>query len=405
MPRFKWEGKGRNGETKKGIMEAENEGAVEQRLKQQQIVPTLVKSAGMGDLEIKIPGMEPKLKPKSLIIFTRQFATMIDAGLPLVQGLDILAAQNDDKLMQKVLYQVKADVESGSTFASALERHKQVFDDLYISLVSAGELGGILDTILERLAAYIEKSAALRKRIKGALTYPTVILGITILVVGVLMVYVIPSFANMFKSMGGGELPGPTKLVMSMSDAVVNNLTVIIVVMVGIIATWKTVMKLEKTRYTLDYVFLKMPVIGSLIQKTAVARFTRTLGTMISSGIPILQALETVEKTAGNMIIEQGIRTVRAKITEGKSMAEPLMATGVFPPMVVQMIAVGESTGAMDAMLSKIADFYEEEVDAAVDALTSMIEPIMMVVLGGIIGFVLIAMYMPVFTMAGGAGH
>ncbi len=403
MPYFKWEGKTRNGEVKKGSMQAADEQAVILRLKQQQIIPSTVKKS-MGNIEIRIPGMEPKLQPKSLVIFTRQFATMIDAGLPLVQGLDILAAQNDDPVMQKVLYQVKSDVESGSTFASALEKHKKIFDDLYVSLVSAGELGGILDTILDRLAAYIEKSSALKKRVKSALTYPIVILVVTFIVVGVLMVYVIPAFAQMFKSLGGGDLPGPTQLVMAASDFVVDGLHFIIGTIVGVIVLWRTLMKTKKTRYVLDTIFLKMPVIGDLIRKTAVARFTRTLSTMISSGIPILQALEVVEKTAGNMVIEAAIIQTKAKITEGKSMAEPLMATGVFPPMVVQMIAVGESTGALDAMLGKIADFYEEEVDTAVDGLTAMIEPIMMVFLGGIIGFVLVAMYLPIFTMAGGQG-
>ncbi len=403
MPFFKWEGKTRTGEIKKGTMEAPDENAVILRLKQQQIMPSSVKKS-MGAVEIKIPGMEPKMKPKSLVVFTRQFATMIDAGLPLVQGLDILAAQNDDKVMQKVLYQVKSDVESGSTFASALERHPNIFDELYVSLVSAGELGGILDTILERLAGYIEKAEHLKKRIKSALTYPVVVLFVTIIVILIMMVFVIPTFAAMFKDLSGGNLPGPTQLVMDISEWFVNYIHFIVLGIIAIVVVWKTIMKVQKTRFVMDMIFLKMPVIGSLIQKTAVARFSRTLGTMVSSGIPILQALDVVEKTAGNMVIEKGIRDVKAKITEGKSMAEPLMATGVFPPMVVQMIAVGESTGALDAMLGKIADFYDEEVDTAVDALTSMIEPLMMSVLGGLIGFIMIAMYMPIFTMAGGGG-
>ena len=400
MPMYKWEGKTKTGEVKKGTINAADEQAVILRLKQQNIVPDTIKKT-MGAIEIKIPGMQPKINPKSLIIFTRQFATMIDAGLPLVQGLDILASQNDDKVMQEVLFKVKNEVEAGSTFASALERHKNIFDDLYISLVSAGELGGILDTILDRLASYIEKASALKKRVKSAMTYPVVILIVTIIVIGVLMIFVIPSFAAMFMNMGGGDLPGPTQIVMDASDFAVKYFYVIAAAIFGIVFTWNTLMRVKKTRYVLDAIFLKLPVVGSLIQKTAVARFTRTLGTMISSGIPILQALEVVEKTAGNMIIEEGIANVRIKITEGKSMAEPLMASGVFPPMVVQMIAVGESTGALDAMLGKIADFYEEEVDTGVDALTSMIEPLMMVVLGGLIGFVLIAMYLPIFTMAG----
>ncbi len=402
MPIFKWEGKTRAGEIKKGTVEAPDEAAAMQILKQQQIIPSSVKKS-FGAIEIRIPGMEPKIKPKSLIIFTRQFATMIDAGLPLVQGLEILAAQNDDPVMKKTLFQVKNDVETGSTFASALEKHKNIFDELYVSLVSAGELGGILDTILERLAAYIEKAAALKKRVKSAMTYPIIILIVTILVISVLMVYVIPAFAKMFMDMQEGKsLPGPTQLVIDMSDWFIANGYFAVAGGIAVVMIWKALRKAEKSRYVIDAIFLKMPVFGSLIQKTAVARFTRTLGTMISSGIPIIQGLEVVEKTAGNMVIERGIRTVKEKIMEGKTMAEPLMTTGVFPPMVVQMIAVGESTGALDAMMSKIADFYEEEVDNAVDAMTAMIEPFMMVFLGGIIGFVLVAMYLPIFTMAGG---
>jgi type IV pilus assembly protein PilC len=384
-------------------MSASDEQAVILKLKQQQIIPSTVKKS-FGAVELKIPGMQPKVKPKSLVIFTRQFATMIDAGLPLVQGLDILAAQNDDKVMQEVLYQVKNDVETGSTFAAALEKHKNIFDELYVSLVSAGELGGILDTILDRLAAYIEKAQALKKRVKSAMTYPITILVISIAVILVMMWFVIPKFAEMFASLGGKQLPAPTQIVMGASDFFLDNAYFIVFILVSIVVTWKTLMKMPKTRYVLDAIFLKIPAVGGLIQKTAVARFTRTLGTMISSGIPILQALDVVEKTAGNKVIEAGIIKVKQKITEGKSMAEPLMATKVFPPMVVQMIAVGESTGALDAMLGKIADFYEEEVDTAVDGLTSMIEPLMMVGLGGVIGFIMIAMYLPIFTMAGGAG-
>ncbi|RJO66435.1 MAG: type II secretion system F family protein [Myxococcales bacterium] len=403
MPTFKWEGKTRNGEVKRGTMDATDEQAVILRLKQQQITPGAIKKSA-GALEFKIPGLEPRVKSKSLVIFTRQFATMIDAGLPLVQGLDILAAQNDDKVMQKVLYHVKNDVESGSTFAAALEKHKDVFDDLYISLVSAGELGGILDTILDRLASYIEKAQALKKRVKSAMTYPIVILAVTTIVISVLMIYVIPTFAAMFKDLSGGDLPALTQFVMDLSDWFVKYFPLVIAAGIGLVVAWKMSRKIYRTRLVIDAFFLKIPIFGSLIQKTAVARFTRTLGTMISSGIPILQALDVVEKTAGNLVIEEGIKNVKAKITEGKSMAEPLMATGVFPPMVVQMIAVGESTGALDAMLGKIADFYDEEVDTAVDSLTSVIEPVMMVVLGSIIGFTLVAMYLPIFTMAGQAG-
>jgi len=399
MPAFKWEGKDRNGQVKKGTITATDEAAATLRLKQQQITPTLVKKT-MGAIEIKIPGMQPKLKPKTLIVFTRQFATMIDAGLPLVQGLDILASQSDDKVMQNVLYQVKNDVESGSTFASALEKHPHIFDELYISLVSAGELGGILDTILERLCSYIEKAEALKKRIKGAMTYPLVILIVSLLVVSGLMIFVVPTFAGIFKDIGS-ELPGATQVAVDMSDFFVNYWPVLFGTIAGVWIGMKVFLKIPKFRYGFDFVVLRLPGVGQLVKKSAVAKFTRTLGTMISSGIPILQALDTVQKTAGNVVIEAAIVNVKQKITEGKSMAEPLMASGVFPSMVVQMIAVGENTGALDSMLSKIADFYDEEVDTAVDTLTGVIEPLVIVVLGGLVAFTLLAMYMPIFSMGG----
>jgi len=402
MPAFKWEGKDRNGQVKKGTITATDEAAATLRLKQQQITPTLVKKSA-GAIEIRIPGTQPKLKPKTLIVFTRQFATMIDAGLPLVQGLDILASQSDDKVMQEVLYEVKSDVESGSTFASALEKHPHIFDELYISLVSAGELGGILDTILERLCSYIEKADALKKRIKGAMTYPIVILVVSVGVVSGLMIFVVPTFAKIFKDIGS-NLPAATQVAMDMSDFFVNYWPVIFGVMGGIWFGTKVALKVPKIRYGFDFVVLRLPGVGPLIQKSAVAKFTRTLGTMISSGIPILQALDTVQKTAGNVVIEQAIVNVKQKITEGKSMAEPLLASKVFPSMVVQMIAVGENTGALDSMLSKIADFYDEEVDAAVDGVTAVIEPVVIVVLGGLVAFTMLSMYMPVFSLGGSMG-
>ncbi len=396
MPTFKWEVQGRDGKVQKGTMTAANEQAVTTRLKQQGIVnPTVTKMAG---IEIRIPGFEPKIQKKSLIIFTRQFATMIDAGLPLVQGLEILAAQNDDAVMQKVLFDVKNDVESGSTFAAALEKHKSVFDDLYIALISAGELGGILDTILERLAQYIEKADQLKQKVKSAMTYPAIVAVVSICVVIGLMVYVIPTFASIFRDLGS-DLPPITLFVMDTSDFFVDNIFLILLVIGAFYVVLKTVFKVQATRWWIDVLGLKLPVIGDTIRKIAVARFCRTMGTMISSGIPILQAMETVEKAAGNMVIEKAIQNVRDRVMEGKNMAEPLMATGIFPPMVVQMIAVGETTGSLDSMLGKIADFYDEEVDVAVDGLTSFLEPLVMVFLGGIVAVILLAMYMPIFTM------
>ena len=398
MPVFRWEGKTRGGQMKKGTMNAIDEQVVELRLKQQGIIPSSVsKAPGQIDLSF-IPIFAPKLGPKSLIIFTRQFATMIDAGLPLVQGLEILAAQTDDPVLQKTLFVVKNDVESGSTFSGALEKHPGVFDTLYCSLVSAGEMGGILDTILDRLAGYIEGSERLKKKVKGAMTYPIGILVVAIIVIAVLMIKVVPTFATMFSGMGG-TLPGPTQLLIEVSDFFVNYYLHIAVVLTVIYVSAKALFAWKTSRRFIDMFALKIPVVGDAIRKVAVSRFTRTMGTMIGAGIPIVQAMEVVEKTAGNVIIEEGIRYVKEKVTEGKNLAEPLMQVGVFPPMVVQMIAVGESTGALDAMLAKIADFYDEEVDAAVGALIAIMEPVMMVFLAGIVGFVLISLYMPIFTM------
>lgn len=408
MPVFKWEGRTRTGEVKRGTMEAANEQAVTLRLRQQQITATDVKKADAAAAGIKIPGLDAFFKPsisqKTLLVFTRQFATMIDAGLPLVQGLELLASQSEDKVLQKVLYQIKTDVESGSTFAAALEKHPTIFNDLYCALVAAGELGGILDTILDRLGVYIEKNTQLMKKVKSAMTYPVTVLAISVVIIIGLLVVVIPSFASTFKSMGDGELPGITQFVMDLSDGAVANLHFIILALIGVVMGWNWLRANPASRFAIDNFALKMPLVGDTIRKVAVARFTRTLSTMISSGIPIIQALETVQRTAGNMVIERAIEHVRAKISEGKSMSEPLQATGVFPGMVVQMIAVGESTGALDAMLLKIAEFYDEEVDEAVDALTAMIEPLMMSVLAVIVAVMLLAMYMPVFTIAGSIG-
>ncbi len=403
MPVYKWEGRTRTGELKRGTMEAPNEQAVILRLKQQQINPSNiseVKNILAKLSELEIPGMQAKVTLKSLVVFTRQFATMIDAGLPLVQGLEILASQSDDKALQKVLYEIKNDVETGSTLSGAMAKHPDVFDTLYIALVSAGEMGGILDTILDRLATYMENAQRLRGKVKSALMYPMIVLVVAVGVIAILMVFVIPVFAKMFAEMGNRELPGPTQLVMNMSEFMQNNIGLMLITIAAVIMVYKALMKIEIIAYGKDWLLLHMPVIGNVIRKSAVARFTRTLGTMISSGVPILQGLDVVQNTAGNKVIEKGIIHVKERISEGKSMAEPLMATGVFPSMVVQMIAVGESTGSLDSMLGKIADFYDEEVSVAVDGMTSMIEPLMMVFLGGAVAFILIAMYLPVFQLA-----
>ncbi len=403
MPKFNWEAKSKSGSVQKGVMEAPNIAAVEAQLKRYGLIGITVKEEGKR-IEIKIPGFGGgKVETKDLVVFTRQFATMIDAGLPLVQCLDILASQQDNNTFKEILYKVKESVESGSTFADALAKHPKAFDDLYVNLVAAGEVGGILDTILNRLAAYIEKAMKLKKRVKGAMVYPTTIMAIAVIVVGVILVFVIPTFAKMFADFGG-ELPAPTKFVIALSNFIKKYILLIIFAIFAIRYAIAKYYATPHGRKKIDAMLLKAPVVGPLIRKVSVAKFTRTLGTMISSGVPIMDGLEIVAKTAGNKVVEEGIYNVRQAISEGKTMAEPLAACGVFPPMVVQMISVGEATGAMDAMLSKIADFYDDEVDDAVGALTSMMEPILMVFLGTAVGGLVIAMYLPIFKLAGTVG-
>jgi type IV pilus assembly protein PilC len=327
---------------------------------------------------------------------------MIDAGLPIVQCLDILATQTDNPRFSVVLRDVKATVEQGSTFSEALRRHPKIFDTLFSNLVQAGEIGGILDTILNRLAVYIEKNMKLKRQLRGAMVYPSSVLIVFIAVLGVLLGFVIPSFKEMFKEFGSKtELPGITKMVIFASEFFVHNLLYLIAVGIGGGIAVSQYYKTANGKRFIHKMMLKAPVMGNVLRKIAVARFTRTLGTLLSSGVPILDALDIVAKTAGNVVVEEGIMFTRARISEGKNMAEPLLSTGVFPPMVVQMVGVGEQTGALDQMLNKIADFYEEEVDVAVAALTSLIEPVMMVGIGGTVGVVLIAMYMPIFSLAG----
>ncbi len=404
MAKFAWEGKTRAGAVQKGEMEGPNEAAVTATLRRQGIMPSKIKERGKGlDRDLTIPGMEPKVTTKDLVVFTRQFATMIDAGLPLVQCLDILGRQQDNKTFKKMLVQVKEDVESGSTFADALKKHPKAFDELYVNLVAAGEVGGILDTILNRLAAYIEKALKLKKQIKGAMTYPATVIGIAFVVIAVILVFVIPTFEKMFADFGG-TLPAPTQVVINLSNFVQDYILVIIATIILGIVAFKKIYKTEKGRAKIDDFALKLPIFGPLIRKAAVAKFTRTLGTMISSGVPILDGLEIVAKTAGNKTVEKAIYRVRQSISEGKTIAEPLEKSGVFPPMVCQMISVGEQSGAIDTMLNKIADFYDDEVDDAVAALTSMLEPLLMLFLGTTVGGLVIAMYLPIFKLAGTVG-
>ncbi|MGE4578643.1 MAG: type II secretion system F family protein [Desulfuromonadales bacterium] len=404
MAKFSWEGKTRTGQVQKGEMEAPNEAAVTATLRRQGITPSNIKARGKGlDMELKIPGFEPKISTKDLVVFTRQFSTMIDAGLPLVQCLDILSRQQDNSTFKKILLQVKEDVESGSTFAEALKKHPKAFDELYVNLVAAGEVGGILDTILNRLAAYIEKALKLKKQVKSAMTYPTTIIGIAVVVIAVILIFVIPAFEKMFADFGGA-LPAPTQVVINLSNFIQDYILVIIAAIVIFIWGFKRIYKTQAGRKKIDDWALKLPIMGILIRKVAVAKFTRTLGTMMSSGVPILDGLDIVAKTAGNKTVENAIYKVRQSISEGKTIAEPLEKSGVFPPMVCQMIAVGEQSGAVDTMLNKIADFYDDEVDDAVANLTAMMEPLLMLFLGTTVGGLVIAMYLPIFKLAGTVG-
>jgi len=398
MAEFAWEARARTGELRKGNMEAESEDAVNQRLRAQQLQPTKVKKKLKG-LSFQIGS---GVGTKDLVTFTRLFATMIDAGLPIVQCLDILQGQTDNKYLAVVLKDVKSSVEQGSTFSDALRRHPKVFDHLYVNLVQAGEVGGILDTILQRLAVYIEKALKLRRQVRGAMVYPSIVIFVFVGVLTILLTFVIPGFQNMFKDFGSkDELPALTRMVMAVSNFVVGNSLWFVLGVTAIVVAIGYTYRTPKGKRFIHQWLLRLPILGDVLRKIAVARFTRTLGTLLSSGVPILDALEIVARTAGNVVVEEAIMYSRAKISEGKNMAEPLMETKVFPPMVVQMVGVGEQTGALDAMLNKIADFYEEEVDVAVAALTSLIEPALMVGIGGTVGVVLIAMYLPIFSLAG----
>lgn len=399
MPVYRWRGTNRAGKKVKGEMEAPDPEVVGQTLRRQRIEVLNVKEAAKDIFE-NVSFLQPKVKEKDIVLFTRQFATMIDAGLPLVQCLDILSGQTVNRKFKDILRQVKSDVESGSTFADALKRHPQTFDELFVNLVAAGEVGGILDTILNRLSAYIEKAMKLKKRVKGAMVYPVVVMVIAVAVVAVLLIVVIPIFEQMFEDMGGA-LPTPTQIVVDTSKFLRKYIVFIVIILGVLLFLFSRFTKTQRGRVLVDDLLLKLPILGGLIRKVAVARFTRTLGTMIQSGVPLLDGLDIVAKTAGNKTVEAAIFKTRASISEGRTLAEPLGESGVFPPMVVQMVAVGESTGALDAMLTKIADFYDEEVDSAVEALTSLIEPFMMVFLGGAVGAFLVAMYLPIFKIAG----
>jgi type IV pilus assembly protein PilC len=395
---FEWAGKTSRGAVERGELTAASKEEVIAQLRKRNITATVVMAKEKKPLfgGLKLGG---GVKDKDIVVFTRQFATMIDAGLPLVQALDILSTQVENKSLGNTITAIKADVEAGATYADALKKHPKTFTELYANMVAAGESGGILDTILNRLATYIEKAMKLKKKVKGALVYPIVVTSIAVLVIAIIMIFVVPTFSKMFATMGG-TLPLPTLLIINISNflAGIGGL-VLLLAIIGFIVAFGQIRRTEKGKTTTDSMFLRLPIFGPLLRKVAVAKFTRTLSTLIGSGVPILDGLEITAKTAGNKVIEYAVMDVRQAVSEGKTLAEPLQKSKVFPPMVTHMIAVGESTGALDTMLSKIADFYDDEVDNAVSNLTSMMEPMLMVFLGGSVGFIVVAMYLPIFKL------
>lgn len=402
MPVFVWEAQTRKGEIKKGEMEAANDASLRALLRRQGFKSITIKTKPK-DLAEYLPFLKQRVKEKDVVVFSRIFATMINAGLPLIQCLELLAQQEQNKTFKKIISAIKEDIEGGSTLSDALKKYPNVYDDLFVNLVAAGESGGILDVILQRLSSYMEKAMKLKSKVKGAMTYPASVLVISIGVVALLLLKVIPVFQKMFEGMGG-ELPGPTQFLVNLSEYAQSYFWVAIIVVVVAFVVFKRFYKTEKGTLMIDDLILRSPVFGPLLKKVAVAKFTRTMATMLSSGVPILEGLTIVSKTSGNKIIENALMKVRKSISEGKTIAEPLQETGIFPSMVVQMIAVGEATGALDTMLAKIADFYDDEVDAAVDAMTALLEPFMMVFLGGVVGGMIIAMYLPIFKMASVVG-
>ena len=402
MPHYIWTGKDKHGSKRKGEHEAPSEDAVRAHLYRIKIKPTKIKPKPK-DLFENIAMFQPKVKDEDIIIFAKQFSTMIDAGLPIVQCLEILYSQQENVTFKKMLKDIKESVESGATFAETLKKYPKVFGDLFVNMIAAGEAGGILDVILRRLSTYMEKAAKLKAQVKGAMTYPAITVAVAIIVVAVIMVFVIPVFQEMFEGLGG-QLPVPTLIVVGISEFVRDNILYLIIGAVLIVFAIKKLYATEKGRLMLDSLLLRLPIFGPLVRKVAVAKFTRTMGTMLASGVAILDALDIVAKTAGNKIVERAIYDIRYGIAEGRTMADPMLESGVFPSMVCQMIFVGESTGALDAMLGKIADFYDDEVDQAVENLTAAIEPMMMVFLGVVIGGLVVSMYLPIFKMASALG-
>jgi len=401
MPTYRWQGVSPRGETLNGEMEATSREAVIIRLRTQRIQPNAsrIREKGKGlDYQISLPTVGSPVKSRDIVVFTRQFATMIDAGLPIVQCLQILGAQSDSKPFRKVIGGIKDDVESGTTLAEAIRKHTRVFSELYTSMVQAGEIGGILDTILVRLAAYLEKASKLKSKIKGAMIYPSCIVAAAVLVTATLLIWVIPVFADVFSSFGH-RLPAPTQFVINLSNFTIEHVWYLMAVPVIAAVAIRYAYRTEEGHFWIDRFLLRVPVFGALIRKSAVARFSRTLGTLVSSGVPILDALVITARTAGNKVVERAIMMARTSISSGRTIAEPLTESKVFPPMVCQMISVGETTGALDSMLQKIADFYEDEVDNTVANLMSLLEPAVILFLGVVIGGLVISMYLPIFQL------
>ncbi len=400
MPTFAYAGRTRAGQTVTGERVADTMDAVVAALRREQVLVTQINPVKEEQTAKKTTG--PKrgkgVDAKSLAVFTRQFSVMIDAGLPLVQCLEILGSQEEDKNFASVILATRGDVESGASLADAMKKHPKVFDPLFTNMIAAGEAGGILDTILKRLAVYIEKAVKLKGQVKSAMIYPVAVIVIAVVVVGVILWKVIPTFANLFAGLGA-ELPLPTRIVIGLSNGLVRFGPLVLIAIGGAVYGVKQYYSTPNGRRTIDALLLKAPILGNLLRKIAVARFCRTLSTLLASGVSILEALDITAKTAGNAIVEEAIQTTRKSIERGETIAAPLKDTAVFPPMVVQMIGVGEATGALDTMLSKIADFYEEEVDVAVAGLLTLMEPLMIALLGGIVGGIVIAMYMPIFSL------
>jgi type IV pilus assembly protein PilC len=395
VPSYAWKGRNRAGSVQEGALVADSKEIALAQLRRQNIVVTGIRERGK---EISLSKVGRKVPPKILAVFTRQFSVMIDAGLPLVQCLEILALQQEHKNFQKILLQVRQDVEAGSTLADAMRRHPKAFDNLYVNMIAAGEAGGILDTILQRLSVYIEKAVKLRSQVRSAMIYPVAVIFIAAIVVAVILLKVIPTFAALFTSLGA-ELPLPTRIVIYASNFLARYFIFVVIAIAAMAYGVRRYYRTYRGRRVIDGLLLKAPILGTILRKISVARFCRTLATLTSSGVPILESLDITARTAGNAIVEDAILETRKSVEGGKTIVEPLKESNVFPNMVVQMIGVGEQTGALDAMLNKIADFYEDEVDVAVQGLVKLMEPVMIFILGVIIGGIVIAMYLPMFTL------